>query len=247
MQFFASTDIGCKKATNEDYILTPVNIDTDDKRQRGHLFILCDGLGGASEGDYASKYVAEELLRRYYCQKVKEPFQNAVSELLTKVNDNLRKYSKKNYGFYCMGTTIATAIIKDNILHYNSVGDSRIYLHRRGKLQQITEDHSEVWKLYRRNLILKSQIKDHPLNNMVTSALGFSEEFNVCQGETELESNDFILLCSDGLTDTLDDEIIEKKLNEKTDIDDKVNSLITLSTEENCSDNISIILINYTI
>ncbi len=247
MQFFASTDVGCKKKTNEDYILTSVNIDADSKREKGQLFILCDGLGGASEGDYASKYVAEELLRKYYEQKIREPFNEAVSNLLVKINENLRKHSKRSYGFYCMGTTIASVVVKENRLYYNSVGDSRIYILRNGKLKQISEDHSEVWKLYKRNLISKEQIKDHPLNNMVTSALGFSQEFNICQGELKLENDDFILLCSDGLTDTIDDIDIEKKLNESLDIDDKVNSLIVLSKKQECTDNISVILINHTI
>ena len=245
MQFFASTDIGCKKETNEDYILTSVNIDSEEINEKGRMFILCDGLGGASEGDYASKYVAEELMKKYYRLKAKEPFENSVSDLLVKINDNLRKYSKKNYGYYCMGTTIASVIIKEEVLHYNSVGDSRIYIMRGQVLTQISEDHSEVWKLYKRNLISKNEIKDHPMNNMVTSALGFGSEFNICKGNIELMEGDFILLCSDGLTDTIDDEDIEKVLQKEIGIDDKVNLLIELSKKLDCSDNISLILIHY--
>lgn len=249
MQYTAKTDIGKRYPHNEDFYVLPNGRDTSesssnknmDTKKNGHLFVLCDGMGGGNAGEVASQMASRWLFNDYY-ETPKETF----PKLVKKVSDKLYKLSLKYKQYKGMGTTLVTALFKGNRVDMYNVGDSRGYLFREGKLEQLTEDQSEVWNLYKMGQIEKKDIISHPRNNIITQALGLDESFdeaNVNHVQAKIQNGDLFLLCSDGLTDMVTESDIEGVLEQKLTLDEKGNALVAAANKAGGKDNITVILI----
>lgn len=249
MNYSARTDIGKKYDHNEDAFVLPepnkkYNIKNLDIKNKGELFILCDGIGGANAGEVASELTSNWIFRDYYSVKdTNIDLKKELKVIIRSVNTKIFQLTKKHENYYGMGTTLVAALFLNNIAYFYSVGDSRAYLFNDKKLLQITEDQSEVWQLYKTGLISKDDLRHHPRNNIITMAVGINQNIDIQQYEYKYNKEDMFLLCSDGLTDMVSEEEITKILNKNKSLNNITKDLIHAANKNGGKDNITVIVI----
>jgi len=249
LRFAGSSHIGTKSQENEDCFVLPEYNETfelePDSKAKGHLFILCDGMGGANAGEIASKLCSTWFFKEYYedsvpTDELKTWFEDEIDSL----NNRLYNLSLEYSEYTGMGTTLVNILIRDNVAYYNNVGDSRLYLVRDGKLLQLTEDDSEVWKQFRSGFISKDEILTSARKNIVTQAMAVGSFVEVHSYDTlQIQVGDYFLLCSDGLSDYVYDHEIEEIFNEIKDVDEIANALIEQALENDTNDDTTVIVI----
>ncbi len=163
--------------------------------------------------------------------------------------DRISDSNRKNYQAAAadhdlkgMGTTLVAAIVRGSRVYIGHVGDSRLYLFRNNSLSRITRDHSLMQELIDKGLYTEAEARTAPIGHIVTRALGTNAEVEVDAAHHELENNDLILLCSDGLTDMVADTLLQIALTDSQDVDLMANRLVELANEHGGKDNISVIL-----
>jgi len=256
----AKTDVGKVREHNEDnYVVCPdlnknewylINEDIH-LGENGALLVIADGMGGMNAGEIASA-LSIESIRKYFSDLVKrEPIidDSKVKELLfgsvLVAQEEISKYVDTHSEAKGMGTTIVISWVKNNIIHTAWVGDSRCYILRNNKdLFFATKDHSYVQELVDANKITQEQAFYHPESNIITRSLGDgsgkkSEPDYAC---FQLESNDRVMMCTDGLNGMLQDQNITEVLNSCKDIQECSAALITAANDAGGHDNISVIL-----
>ena len=241
MYYSASTDIGKHYSHNEDFYALPDSKEDINTILNGHLFVLCDGMEGGNAGEVASQMASRWLFHDYY-----ETPDKLFTVLVKEVSDSLYNLSVKYAQYKGMGTTLVTALFKDNIVDLYNVGDSRGYLFRDENLEQLTEDQSEVWELYKMGQIEKKDIISHPRNHIITQALGLDNslsESDVNHVQVKAQEGDIFLLCSDGLTDMVIENRITEILKETVTLDEKGDALVEAANNAGGKDNITVILI----
>lgn len=234
---YALTDIGQKRQLNQDYIYhseTPVG-------NLPNVFIVADGMGGHNAGDYASRLAVETVVEEIGASFEK----NAVKILnnaIRRANEQLRKRARENKALSGMGTTIVAATCIGRYLEVANVGDSRLYVIS-DEIRQITEDHSLVEEMVRMGGLDKEAARNHPDKNIITRAVGARRDVEVDFFNVELQTGDLVLLCSDGLTNMVDDEMICRILKGDGNLEDRVEELMKTANENGGKDNISVIVI----
>ena len=237
LKTFSITDIGKKRQLNQDYVYTseiPVGI-------LPNVFIVADGMGGHNAGDYASKYTVETIVREIECSKE----DNAVTVIKNAIeiaNGHIRQKAEEDIHLYGMGTTLVVATCMGNTLQVANVGDSRLYVVNE-TITQITRDHSLVEEMVRMGGIDRETARSHPDKNIITRAIGASETIKVYFFTVELHQGDIVLMCSDGLTNMLEDEEIRMILNGQRDIVEKAEELVKAANNNGGRDNVAVILI----
>lgn len=237
MKAFAKTDIGAKRQTNQDYIfcsMQPVG-------SLPNLFIVADGMGGHKAGDLASRYTVEEFLTSVRESGAENPI-SIIEEAVRDSNLALIQKSKESIDYEGMGTTLVVATFIDKSLYIANVGDSRLYLVN-NEIQQITRDHSLVEEMISLGEIDRKNARTHEKKNIITRAIGVDSEVVADFFEIEYSKGDIILMCSDGLSNMIEDEDIKVIVNEGTDLSEITNKLIELANRNGGKDNISVILI----
>lgn len=253
MKYSAISDVGRRYEHNEDYCVLPkpnknYGVTYIDKKHKGSIFILCDGIGGANAGEVASELTAIWIFREYYKRPANSYTPQAMlEEAIIRINHKIFTLAEENNDYYGMGSTLAaTLFIKDDAFIY-SIGDSRVYLFRENELRQITEDQSEVWDLYKKGEITKDEIRTHPRNNIITIAIGVEKNMKIedtNRYHLNVRKKDLFLVCSDGLTDMVSDEKIASVLRLKITLKQKTTRLVDLANANGGWDNITIILIS---
>lgn len=253
LDYYAATDIGKKYTHNEDFYITPGSLDTKQQDNIPPLFVLCDGIGGRNAGEVASKLTAQWLQKDFIFKTAQNGKENdlnniqglkqEISDIIVDINLRILNLSKEHEQYRGMGTTVLTAFFSKESVVINSVGDSRCYLLRDKALQQITDDHSEVWELYKIGALSKDDIIGHPRGNIITMAVGAFENIKINSYSFQHRKGDLLLMTSDGLTDLVYDTQIEKTLNSKTTLQTKAESLIDMANDAGGKDNITVILI----
>ena len=237
MKIFAMTDVGRKREVNQDYVYV-----TDKPiGPFPNLLAVADGMGGHKAGDFASKYtvgVLREELENTPLNKPEEILRNVVSI----ANDKLIEVASADIKLEGMGTTLVVATVVGNTLYFANVGDSRLYLINE-KIRQISKDHSLVEEMVRLGGIKAEEAKNHPDKNIITRAVGVTYAVLADFYEVELQKGDIILLCSDGLSNMLEDEEIRMIVNAQRDIMEKAEALVRVANLNGGRDNISLILI----
>jgi len=211
LKAFSITDIGEKRRINQDYVFCEVN----SIGNLPNLFIVADGMGGHNAGDYASRFCVEFFTEHIRNSDITSPIA-LIEEAITVTNDKLYEKSKQQADYEGMGTTFVAATICDNVMYVANIGDSRLYVIS-NEIVQITEDHSLVQAMVKTGELDKDEAKSHPNKNIITRALGTNETAQPDFFEVELDEGDIVLLCSDGLTNMLNDETIEKIIRENAD------------------------------
>lgn len=239
---FSLTDTGRERQLNQDYVFTS-EISVGDFK---NLFILADGMGGHKAGDRASRVAVETLVELIKEAPNTHPelssFKEIVGHAIAEVNLRVRVESQNNPDFEGMGTTLVVAMIKDGVLHVANVGDSRLYVVGR-EMQQITQDHSVVAELVRRGQIDTDSARLHPNKNYITRAIGAEDDVKVDYFEHTLSADEIVLMCSDGLTNMVEDEDIRLIIQVEPDLVSKAEALIMKANENGGMDNISVVLL----
>ena len=237
LKTFSLTDVGQKRELNQDYIYTsemPVG-------NLPNLFIVADGMGGHKAGDYASRYTVETMISEISKSEETDP-QKLLKQAITSANTFVHEKAAQNPDMSGMGTTVVAAVCMEDELLIANVGDSRLYLINED-IRQITVDHSLVEEMVRIGGLDRDAARTHPDKNIITRAVGVKETVEVDFFRVALLRDDTILLCSDGLSNMLEDEQIRLIVNGQRDIVEKTQELIKAANENGGSDNISVILI----
>lgn len=235
---FSQTDVGMKRQVNQDYVYTseaPVGC-------LPNLFIVADGMGGHKAGDYASRRTTELIVDYISKAEAGSPIR-VIREALENANSVICQESSSNDDYYGMGTTAVVATIIDDELYVGNVGDSRLYVIDRD-ITQITKDHSLVEEMVRAGQIERDSARTHPDKNIITRAIGAALEVKVDFFDTHLKPGDIILMCSDGLTNMVEDEDIRIIVNREPDVTAKALELINRANENGGKDNIAVVIID---
>jgi len=222
---------------NQDYIYaseTPVG-------NLPNLFIVADGMGGHKAGDYASGLAVETVVREAEASMEENPVQ-ILDHAIARANGVLRERASEDFSLSGMGTTLVAATFIGESLQVANVGDSRLYVIG-DELVQITEDHSLVEEMVRMGGIGREEAKNHPDKNIITRAVGARDEVEADFFNLQLKTGDMVLLCSDGLTNMVDDETICRIMKNGRSLKDRVEELVETANQNGGRDNISVIVI----
>ena len=241
MESFAITDIGSRREINQDYVYC----NDDAVGLLPNLYIVADGMGGHKAGDFASRYSVTEFEKELKEQNARTVI-GSMEGAVRLVNERLLKEAAAEPDYEGMGTTFVAACIEQDSLYVLNIGDSRLYLiSEKGTIRQITQDHSLVEEKILRGEIERKDAKNHPEKNVITRALGAADQVVPDFFEVELSAGDYVLLCSDGLTNMVEDSVIkETVLNSEASLKEKAESLVELANKNGGRDNISLILVH---
>lgn len=232
MLAWAQTDIGMVRETNEDsFVCQPP------------LFLVADGMGGHVAGEVASRLAAETIAKHIAASAAVADYRKLLAEAIGKANTLIHRMALENSDYAGMGTTVTAAFITGSQLVWGHVGDSRLYLLRAGELRQLTEDHSLVGELLKKGSITTDEALQHPHRNILTRAVGTNERTKVDTGCLALAAGDRLLLCTDGLTNMVDDEAIKTLM--AADGDGVADELVSKAKAAGGLDNITALVVAY--
>jgi protein phosphatase len=202
----ALSDIGLRRGSNQDAYCIALAGDEADWRRRGHLLLVADGMGAHAAGELASKIASESIPHTYRKSLDRSPA-DALKHAVVTTNSNIHQRGQANAEFQGMGTTCSALVLLPHQAIVAHVGDSRVYRLRRGKLEQLTFDHSLVWEMMAAGQMPRGDVASFIPKNIITRSLGPHPEVQVdMEGPFPLEPGDTFLLCSDGLSGQLKDE-----------------------------------------
>jgi len=237
MKVFALTDRGNVRLENQDYFYVsnePVGV-------LDNLFVVCDGIGGNKAGDYASRFTTEKFVEEVERrdEKVFAIFDDAV----VGSNRKLMEMAATSPEYEGMGTTLVSLTAKDGTAIIANVGDSRAYVYNASSLKQITKDHSVVQELIDLNIITKEEAKNHPRRNAITKAMGYDFELLPDIFDIEVKKDDIFILCTDGLTNMVEDDDICNIMSEGLELEALGKKLMQTALNNGGKDNITIVLV----
>ena len=227
-KIFQATHVGKVRHNNEDSLIV-IEPET---------FVVADGMGGAQAGEVASQTLVETV--KDFLSKTPPLNEQILSQAILLANDKILTLARQNPNYLGMGTTATILSLDDGKAYFAHVGDSRIYRLRNNSLTQMTEDHSYVESLVRRGEITPEEARVHPMKNVLTQAVGVVENISVDTANFSVESGDTFLLCTDGLTNMVDDENIAKILQSASN---PADALIDAALKAGGRDNISVIVV----
>lgn len=237
MKSYGKTHVGMQRTINQDYIYY-----TDEPvGNLKNLYIVADGMGGHRAGDKASSFAVNRFVQLARENENEDPF-FIMKEVLTSVNKELLELAASEEEYHGMGTTFVAATVNEEEICVINIGDSRLYLYQ-DKLRQITLDHSLVEELFRAGQIEKSRAKNHPQKNIITKALGASLTMEPDFFKVEWREGDKVLLCSDGLSNMVDDDEIEEILAVDSEEQQIVTHLVDQANYYGGLDNIATVII----
>ena len=236
MRSYCLTDIGTVRKMNQDFVYAsdqPVGI-------LPNLYIVADGMGGHAAGDYASRCAVETMV---------DYIENATSggpvtllgSALAQANRKVMEKALSDRSMEGMGTTLVAAVVQNDCLYVANVGDSRLYLID-DRLEQITRDHSLVEEMVRAGELRREDARLHPDKNVITRAVGVKNTVAVDFFDVALNKGDRFLICSDGLTNMVPEDVIFRIVREKGSLEAAVKELVDEANRSGGSDNISVIL-----
>lgn len=236
MQTFYLTDTGKVREHNEDNVIILHN-ENDE-----YLLAVADGMGGHRAGEVASAIVINHLTEEFYALDTlgdKEDAIDFLRDIVTSMNNKIFDYTKENPDSKGMGTTFVCAIKTKDYLLYGNIGDSSGYVIKNKKMHKVTKDHTLVNLLVSTGKLTEEEAKFHPRKNVLMRALGANNPIEIDIFDVENNGTD-VLLCSDGLTNMLTDEQIEKVLAEGDSASGVVDKLVRKANARGGKDNISV-------
>jgi PPM family protein phosphatase len=232
---FGQTDIGLRRSNNEDAFLCQPEL---------AFWAVADGMGGAASGEVAGGIFADAALEIFSEAAKSEARENhlLVQETFRLANERILTWARNKPEYNGMGCTAELLTFSDQNYVIGHVGDSRTYLSRQGQLKLLTRDHSLVQDQVDQGLITLEEARKHPLRNVILRAVGVEETLalDIIRGESF--PGDFFLLCSDGLTNAIDDRSIQEAISLPLSLTQKVERLIQLAKLAGGDDNITVIL-----
>ena len=238
MRIYSATDVGQKRKMNQDYVFASA----DPVGNLPNLFVVADGMGGHNAGDYASSHavgiVVEEIREDADFNPVK-----VIRHAIESANTEIITQAQKDEKLRGMGTTMVAATIVGHYAYVANVGDSRLYVAGE-QIQQITKDHSLVQEMVRMGELNAEEARNHPDKNIITRALGAERTVDVDFFDLKLEPGNVVLMCSDGLSNMVEDDRIGEIISDTyRDLQERGQALISEANRNGGKDNIAIVLI----
>ena len=225
------TDIGRVRKQNEDAAWL------DEKRG---IYVVADGMGGHLAGEVASAMAIDAVKRM--AQENEMASISLLRNAVVAAHEAISARALENQNCSGMGTTISAMWRGGHYMYIAHVGDSRVYRLRKGRLEQITQDHSLVEELVRAKIISREEARNHPRRNIITRTLGTPGENAPDLLAADMEAGDLWLLCTDGLTGMVDDEQIERVLSGSESLDKMADTLLQMALAAGGRDNVTLIL-----
>ena len=242
MLFAVNTDIGMTRSENQDsfgYIRDMENVP--------EIYVVADGMGGHKSGHVASKIAVDFVIEKLSDSKLWENGKNDVfdniMDVMKAANDYIAELGSRKEEFEGMGTTMIITVYIENKLYIGHVGDSRLYIMNNKKISQITTDHSYVELLVKEGTISREDARNHPKKNIITRALGIPEKIAVDTLVMDLKENDTVIICTDGLSNKLEDKEMWEIIKGSNDLDSACRKLIDKANERGGEDNVTVILL----
>ena len=239
MKIHYQTDVGKRRNTNQDYVGVFTN-------QKGYtLALLADGMGGHRAGDVASHDTVESLGAKWQASTITDSEKAAqwFIQSIQMENETIFARGQEHPELNGMGTTLEAVAFFEDQFTVAHVGDSRTYLLRGGELLQLTEDHSLVNVLVKSGEITKEMAANHPRRNVVTRSIGMPGTVEVDVATHLTIDHDYLLLCSDGLTNMVDEATIQTTIVSSQTLEEAVERLIAMANDNGGVDNITVLLI----
>jgi protein phosphatase len=239
MKAFALTNMGVRRNTNQDYAY----VSEQNVGNLPNILIVADGMGGHKAGEVASEQAVNAVLESIKQNESKDKI-TIIEEAIAKANEKVLNMATSDEKFKGMGTTLVVATLENDILYVANVGDSRLYLIDNDDIRQITRDHSLVQEMVSLGELDKESARTHARKNVITRAIGVNEKIIADFFEVDISENTKILLCSDGLSNMVEDSQINDIVKEcagKT-LEDTVHKLIDIANENGGLDNIAVVL-----
>ena len=230
----AVTDRGRKRPSNEDAFALSV--------EHG-IYVVCDGMGGAAAGEVASVLAVSEIMRLLTHRPAAVPLPEAAGQAIRAANHAIFSRSQRNRKLSGMGTTLVALLVEDCRAWMVNVGDSRGYLLRKGRLEQITQDHSLVEEQVQMGRMSRAEAARSPLKNVITRALGTQSQVTPDIFELEAQPGDLFMLSTDGLTRELSDPLVESLLSLDLPLDELCERLVSAGNQAGGHDNITCLLV----
>ena len=237
LKTYSMTDIGRKRKLNQDCVFTcehPLG-------NLPNLFVVADGMGGHKAGDYASAYTVKAIEREVENCEYTAPVR-ILREAIAIANREIYEKASTEEDYLGMGTTTVAATIIDDILYVANVGDSRLYLVDKG-ITQVTKDHSLVAEMVRIGSIAAEEARLHPDKNIITRAIGAAPDVEIDFFEVELKKGDIVIMCTDGLTNMVEDDEICRITRSAKDVAMVAEELIKMANHNGGKDNIGVVVV----
>ena len=237
MKAFAATDVGKVREVNQDCVFSS----TGPVGCLPNLFIVADGMGGHKAGDIASRLTVDSVVDKLSKVNSKD-YISVITDTIIKVNKEVIDKAAESQDYAGMGTTLVVATVFDNILKVANVGDSRLYVVGEDIIQ-ITRDHSLGEEMVTNGQLDRADARVDKRKNIITRAIGGESKVEAEMFSVELKPEDKILMCSDGLSNMVDDAEILEIINREPDIEKAARMLIDAANENGGKDNISVVIV----
>ena len=239
------TDIGRKRASNEDQVLSVIPEDQQLLQDKGALFVVADGMGGHDRGDVASELTTQQVKDAYY-RDLQGDIAGALQRALQLANAAVYRANEaeraRGVGDFEMGATCVAAVLHEQMLYAANVGDSRVYVLHAGQLRQITRDHSVVAQMVERGEITPAQVRTHEKRNQIYRALGSSGAVEVDLFTEPVQEGDTLILCTDGLWEMMEDDDL-RAIVEQYSTEESVQRLIARANDAGGPDNVTAMVV----
>lgn len=237
MKTFSVTDTGVLRTMNQDYCFssdTPIG-------NLPNLYIVCDGMGGHKAGEYASRYTSQRIVAHASRSRSENPVR-ILRDAIQKANEILVIESREDLEKQGMGTTVVAATIIDRRMYVANVGDSRLYVIG-DTIEQITKDHSYVEEMVRMGKVDREDARKHEKKNVITRAVGVTDKVRADIFEVDLNENDTVLLCTDGLSNMVTDERIYEIVTSSLHSEEAARKLVEEANKNGGQDNITALVL----
>lgn len=236
MKTFSKTDVGKIREVNQDFVF----VSDQPIGNIPNLLIVADGMGGHKAGEFASRFVVESL-KQDLSQSTEDGPEAMIREAIIAANNKLIETANLDTRLKGTGTTLVVATVIEHTLYFANIGDSRLYL-MNDDIRQLSRDHSFVQEMVRLGGIRAEDAKNHPDKNIITRAIGAREKVEIDFFEYRLKKGDIILMCTDGLSNMVEDEEIFRIVKSSRDVVEAVERLVEKANDNGGSDNIGVIV-----
>ena len=236
MKTFSKTDIGMVREVNQDYVY----VSDSPIGKLPNLLVVADGMGGHKAGEFASRFTVE-VLKDELANSVEDAPEAMMKQAITSANQKLLETAKQDSKLEGMGTTLVVATVIDRTLYFANIGDSRLYV-LNDDIKQVSKDHSLVQEMVRLGGIKQEEAKHHPDKNIITRAIGASDKLEIDFYEYRLKKEDIILMCTDGLSNMIEDNEILRIVKSSRDVVEAVERLIERANQNGGNDNIGVVI-----
>lgn len=242
VEIACKTDTGMVRSENQDHFGIFEPADREGWEKKGLLVVVADGMGGHTGGTIASHTAIDAFLKAFRDSR-QESMRGLLAESIQISNDAVRRRAEGDVSLRDMGTTCVALLIRGSSLMVGHLGDSRCYIVRKGRIEQLTRDHTYLNELIDMGLLTTEQADGHPDKNIITRCVGMAQKLEIDFHQRHLQAGDRFVLCSDGLTNMVRDEEIADAVQRHAP-EEACRRMIDLANRRGGEDNITIAVIS---